>query len=549
MRSEKSQNQPSEELQQLRNQVSQLREQLGSASGSSWGQSIIGGRDLTLRFDADSHYILHANTPFAKYARMEKDDLIGQPMRLLAGVLGPEVYKAISSAEPDKTAPSRVTDAANDVYEVLSTMHDGVVDVVMRDVTEAQQFKDYVHRYIGLDFDSLSDEDKRSFSFPERRFITISFTDLRGFTRFAERNSPEGVRNAINDFFDEVIEAAEENGVFPNQLIGDEVMVLYGAPRYHRDHALRAIKTACEHVERVAELRAKYARHGREVPHCGVGINSGDVIIGDMGSTVCDRKTYTALGTAVNLASRLCGVAAEGQIILSESTLKEVLRTLPEGWEHTESSPERTSNIFESESGKPRGKIEDVSVLPKSLAGREIRIGPGVASESAEPEFTFRYLFLIKAKGIKDALPVLTVERTKESPMASSALSEQTETAEGSEMILGRYRLLAHVGRGGMGTVWRARDAFSSCQTRRSVSSSSRGGAGTSRGSSGVRFVMMVASPGVGRRAARGRGRAACSSRCVTRPEPACRRRWDRIRDRRDGRRDAPVRAARPSPP
>ncbi len=432
---------------------------VASDSGEISGQSIVGVRSLTLRYDASTKQILQVNSPFAEYVKSQKEDLVGKNIQILARSLSTDIFKVVTKPPEKGTPPPRVTDSAGMVYEILTTLHDGVIDVVLRDVTEAQQFKSYVHRYFGLELESLSDEDKRTLSFPERRFITISFTDLRGFTKFTEGNNPEEVRNAINAYFDEVIEAAEENGAFPNQLVGDEVMVLYGAPKHYTDHPMRAIKTACEHIERVTQLRLDYARRGKEIPHCGIGINSGDVIVGDMGSSKRDRKTYTALGTAVNLAARLCSAAAEGEIIISETTLKAVLNTLPENWEMLERFV-TTNDSQESSGDKTNAKIEGVIPLPKSLEGKEILIGPGVATKDAEPEYHFKYLHQIKAKGIANALPVLEVKRVKKSELAKSVLSEKTEASGDGEMILGKYRLISHIGTGGMGTVWKARDEF-----------------------------------------------------------------------------------------
>src|SRR5262249_585374 len=135
----------------------------------------------------------------------------------------------------------------------------GLLDVVMRDVTEERQFRGLVQRYVLKNFENLSEEELRTFRFPERRFMTVSFTDLRGFTVLTETLRPEEVRGMVNAFFEKAVIAIEDNDATVAQLVGDEVMAMYGAPRYFRDHALRAIKTACEQVEAVEELRRHYA--------------------------------------------------------------------------------------------------------------------------------------------------------------------------------------------------------------------------------------------------------------------------------------------------
>src|SRR4029077_7873481 len=122
-----------------------------------------------------------------------------------------------------------------------------------------------LQRYVLKDFDTLSDEELRTFKFPERRFMSVSFIDLRGFTQLVEALAPEEVRGMINAYFEEVIRVVEANGATVAQLVGDEVMAFYGAPRYFKDHAFRSIKTACEQVEKVDELCARYKRAGKRM--------------------------------------------------------------------------------------------------------------------------------------------------------------------------------------------------------------------------------------------------------------------------------------------
>jgi hypothetical protein len=80
-----------------------------------------------------------------------------------------------------------------------------------------------------------------TFEFPERRNMTVSFTDLRGFTSMSEGLSPEEVREVINTYLDDIIRAVDDNGNTVDKIVGDEVMALYGAPRYFQNHALRAV--------------------------------------------------------------------------------------------------------------------------------------------------------------------------------------------------------------------------------------------------------------------------------------------------------------------
>jgi adenylate cyclase len=100
--------------------------------------------------------------------------------------------------------------------------------------------------------------------------------------------------------------------------VGDEVMALFGAPLPLEDHALRAVRTALEMQSAHKGLMAHWEAAGREAVPIGIGINSGDVIVGQIGSS--KFTDYTVIGDNVNLGSRLCGVAKSHQILISETT-------------------------------------------------------------------------------------------------------------------------------------------------------------------------------------------------------------------------------------
>ncbi|MBV9491324.1 MAG: protein kinase [Verrucomicrobia bacterium] len=447
----------SETIEQLRAEIERLKQELGALGAAGKGPerapvSIRGVETFALRIGPDER-ILHINTAFARHLGIARDDLIGRKMDTLRRSLNREILMAVTRPAEGESLVGTATDDRGKVFRVTTTLQDGMLDVVMEDITDEQQFRNLVQRYVLKDFDRLSDEELRTFRFPERRFMTVSFTDLRGFTKLVEALEPEDVRGIINAYFEEVIRVVETNEATAAHLVGDELIAFYGAPRYFKDHALRAIKTACEQVETVDALYARYRRDGKQMCRCGVGINTGDVVLGNMGSA--SRQTYTALGTAVNLASRLCGAAGEGQILLTEVTLQAALKALPASWEIAESR-----SMVESEDLTGiGGKIEGVERLPDELRGRVISIGTGVNSQKKPAEFIFRYLYVLKPKGIAKPLPVITVQRT---PYAqpSRMLSDERAVSRPAEIMVGKYRLLETIGEGGMGKVWKARDQF-----------------------------------------------------------------------------------------
>jgi len=155
----------------------------------------------------------------------------------------------------------------------------------------------------------------------ERRRLTIFFSDLVGFTEIAERLDPEDLSRIINEYFSEMTAIAQRNGGTVDELSGDAILVLFGAPRFtdDRDHALRCARMALQMQDAVKVLNARWAADGIDVAFSvRMGINSGVVTIGHFGSP--DRMKYTALGTHVNVAARLQAICQPGQVLVSQAS-------------------------------------------------------------------------------------------------------------------------------------------------------------------------------------------------------------------------------------
>lgn len=156
----------------------------------------------------------------------------------------------------------------------------------------------------------------------ENRELTILFADIRGFTRIAESMEPADLREFINEFLTAMTEVIHRHHGTVDKYIGDAVMAFWGAPMDDECHADHAVDAARAMVAEVVRLNRAYARRGWPTLAIGVGINTGIARVGDMGSRL--RRTYTVLGDAVNLASRIESLTKQFgvPIIVGEATVE-----------------------------------------------------------------------------------------------------------------------------------------------------------------------------------------------------------------------------------
>ena len=154
----------------------------------------------------------------------------------------------------------------------------------------------------------------------ERRELTVLFSDIRGFTSIAERMAPEELTRFINEYLTPMTDLVFETDGTLDKYIGDAVMAFWGAPVDQEDHAVRACTAALKMLERLDALKREWRAMGRPDFDIGVGINSGPMSVGFMGSKI--RGDYTVMGDAVNLASRLEGTNKEYEtrVLLGEAT-------------------------------------------------------------------------------------------------------------------------------------------------------------------------------------------------------------------------------------
>ncbi len=150
----------------------------------------------------------------------------------------------------------------------------------------------------------------------ERKIVTILFVDVSGFTALAETLDPEEVRELVNACFECLVPVVQKYGGTIDKFIGDEVMALFGAPIAHENDPERALRTALEMMEAIVsfnrEHRTKLGLH--------IGVNTGPVVTGAIGSQ--DRRDYSVMGDAVNLAARLEDASADGEIYVGPGTYR-----------------------------------------------------------------------------------------------------------------------------------------------------------------------------------------------------------------------------------
>lgn len=154
----------------------------------------------------------------------------------------------------------------------------------------------------------------------EERVVTVLFSDVRNFTALSQNRNPQEILLLLNSYLTDVSGVIERRGGVVDKYIGDAVMALFGAPLEHPDDAARAVATGLDMNAALQRFNARFGLPGLPPLECGIGVNTGRVVAGNMGSET--RLNYTVIGDGVNLAARLEGLTKRYRVplIVSDAT-------------------------------------------------------------------------------------------------------------------------------------------------------------------------------------------------------------------------------------
>jgi adenylate cyclase len=152
--------------------------------------------------------------------------------------------------------------------------------------------------------------------------ITNLFTDFACFSTISRSQTPEQVVTMLNDYFSELIPLIKTHGGLPDKYIGDAIVAIFGAPVPLENHAAQALKCAIEMQRRVRAVNERRRAEGKPVLEMRIGLNSGEVIAGAIGTDL--KMEYTTIGETTNLANRMEGLCAIGQVLVSDNTWQRV---------------------------------------------------------------------------------------------------------------------------------------------------------------------------------------------------------------------------------
>jgi class 3 adenylate cyclase len=301
-------------------------EHLESGGAAGHMRSIVGLADKVIQLSEDDR-IEYVNGALARMAGVVRDDVIGKHLSVIdrfpwgEGLLA--TLLATCRARGGEVAEEMTTvdgTGRRQYFKVIVNVASGKPQILIADTTVVKVLEHTFTRYVSpaVIQRMIAAQRERDFFMAERYEMTVLFCDLRGFTAMSEGIPPEDVRSMLNEYLTAMTDAILRHEGTLDKFIGDGVMALFGAPLYYPDHAIRALRVALDMQAVHRGTQTRWRAQGRPTPGVGIGINTGEMVVGNMGSPL--RVNYSVLGHPVNLAARLCSRALAGEVLLGERT-------------------------------------------------------------------------------------------------------------------------------------------------------------------------------------------------------------------------------------
>ncbi len=284
-----------------------------------------GTKQLILRVASDAEYFASAE-PYAQILAFSEKTLIDGGMVIRNGLTIPQMRSimCLPLILSDKIIGvlgliNRKT--ANGFLNQDTRLHQAAgsqIDTALYETMEKRHLREVLGRAVGPHImDRILHNDANVLK-SERMVLTVLYADIRESTQMTIETEPEDLVAFMNDYLHTMNQIVLEYDGTLDKFVGDEVMALFGAPIPQEDHALRALKVAQDMLVAHAEIIERWRKRGINARPIGIGIATGELIVGEMGST--QRTDYTVMGHAANLGARICAIAPGGEIYICPET-------------------------------------------------------------------------------------------------------------------------------------------------------------------------------------------------------------------------------------
>jgi PAS domain S-box-containing protein len=302
--------------------------------------------------------INHVNRAAASIINLEREEVIGNHYEYVFEsneIINELISKCeialetISESQIQIDCNGKSTSVNISVSPLLNDLNEPIGSVVaMEDLSNLDKLKSTFKKYVSKQIvDQLLENDDMLNLGGQEQEATILFSDIRGFTSMSESMPPNEVVETLNEYFNLMIEIIFKYNGTLDKIIGDALMVIYGAPNSTEKDTENAVLTAIEMQEKLIEFNQQRIIHSKMPITIGIGINRGKVISGNIGSR--QQMNFTVIGDSVNLASRLCSVAKADEIIVSDAVWKQI----------------KTNKIFKNRKLNPvkvKGKVKPIEI-------------------------------------------------------------------------------------------------------------------------------------------------------------------------------------------